>query len=164
MKLLLIGLSFALLALLTMMPAFIVAGMQLVVPFVNGFFVLLLLFQAVSMTVEGVQVMKLIKSMEVNSNSNTQDVLQAITKLVVGSSGVLITIMLILIIATLARLSNDDSQKCLISQLVYRFSEIAVIAVLAIPLRTVEGQSLPSSPGISLRPVSYKTESGQTEM
>eukprot|EP00027_Filamoeba_sp_ATCC50430_P012263 CAMPEP_0168577432 /NCGR_PEP_ID=MMETSP0413-20121227/20788_1 /TAXON_ID=136452 /ORGANISM="Filamoeba nolandi, Strain NC-AS-23-1" /LENGTH=116 /DNA_ID=CAMNT_0008611195 /DNA_START=156 /DNA_END=502 /DNA_ORIENTATION=+ len=101
MKVILIGVTVALVVILSAIPLFAIIGLDFITVVVNTVFVIVILVETVLMLVEGIKIRKLIKSLESNSHSNSQDVLQAITKLVIGSSIVLIAIMIILVITTL---------------------------------------------------------------
>ena len=164
LKKILIGITIALVVLLTLWPVIaVIPGIEFIVPLVNGLFVLIVLAFTITMAMEGMKVTKLIKSMDNNSNSNSQEILQTVTKLVVGSSGALILVMVALIITTLMRLPKDNSPYCMASLLLYRVLEVVVMIVLTAPLRHSEMTSPTNTPMVTAQRTSTKTESGIIE-
>ena len=141
LKQILVAVSIAIFLILTAIPfTAVLRGVGTdVATTVNALLLIVILAITVTMCVEGYRVMKLVKNMDIQSNSTSQDVLETITKIVVGSSAALIVTMIVLIITTLIRIAYPHSViGCLIMHLIYRMLELTLIAILTIPLRGFE--------------------------
>mmetsp|Transcript_11876 Transcript_11876/g.16458 ORF Transcript_11876/g.16458 Transcript_11876/m.16458 type:complete len:311 (-) Transcript_11876:27-959(-) len=140
MKILLVGMSIGIFVVMTALPiTAVLSGINAVAVLFNAIFLVMVLFITITMSVEGYRVMKLIKNMEIASHSTSNEVLQTITKLVIGSSIILIITMVVLIITTLIRVRYPNSViVCMVSHAIYRTLELTVICVLAYPLRGFE--------------------------
>eukprot|EP00027_Filamoeba_sp_ATCC50430_P017721 CAMPEP_0168570206 /NCGR_PEP_ID=MMETSP0413-20121227/16592_1 /TAXON_ID=136452 /ORGANISM="Filamoeba nolandi, Strain NC-AS-23-1" /LENGTH=114 /DNA_ID=CAMNT_0008602803 /DNA_START=601 /DNA_END=945 /DNA_ORIENTATION=+ len=94
------------------------------------------------MAIDGFKVLQLVKDID----SNSSLMLRTLTKLIVGSSCVLIATVIALLISAIIIGSGDDStDTCMAFMMVYRILELSIMALIAIPLRKYENKSPPAS-------------------
>eukprot|EP00027_Filamoeba_sp_ATCC50430_P003459 CAMPEP_0168544014 /NCGR_PEP_ID=MMETSP0413-20121227/2198_1 /TAXON_ID=136452 /ORGANISM="Filamoeba nolandi, Strain NC-AS-23-1" /LENGTH=153 /DNA_ID=CAMNT_0008574015 /DNA_START=323 /DNA_END=781 /DNA_ORIENTATION=- len=137
LKRILVGLCILILVIMTILSILsIIPGVSFINAVINGVFLVIIFAVTITMTVEGYRILKLLRNLEIASNSGSQEVVKTITKLVVGSSIALIIVMLVLLITTLIMYSSSDATMvCLISTLLYRIMELIVMCILTIPMR-----------------------------
>lgn len=146
-KYILLAFIAVLFVLMTICPiATLSADYNTVTLIVNGLFLIICLVVVIMMVIEGIKVMKLVKTLELD-----QQLLKTVTKLVIGSSVSLLVVMLVLIITSLASVVDNDTDICMVSTFFYRALEIGVMTLLAYPLRKIETSAHPTPSGVEVK-------------